>query len=55
MADTATTLVAPLARAKRMIFIKEPTPTKPTPKKVPKGKGKKKLLLLLHKMPLPHL
>ena len=55
MADTATTLATHSACAERRIIVKEPALVKPTPKKVPAGKGKKKPLLLRHKIPLPHL
>ena len=48
MADTATIPNAPTALraariAQRGIIIKEPAPEEPTPKEVPKGKGKRKL------------
>ena len=55
MADTATTPAAHSDCAERGVIIKEPALAKPTPKKVLAGKGKKKPLLLRHKIPLPHL
>ena len=48
MADTATIPITPTTlraarTAQRGIIIKEPAPKEPTPKEVPKGKGKKKV------------
>ena len=42
MVDNATTPTAQSTPATKGIVITEPTPKKPSPKKVPKGKGKKK-------------
>ena len=42
LADIVTTPIAPSAPAARGIVIREPTPTKPCPKKVLEGKAKKK-------------
>ena len=53
--DFVATLAALSARVERGIIIKKLALAKATPKKIPKGKDKKKLLLLLHKIPLPYL